>query len=266
MSRKTEVRRGVMARYALILDTVAASRFSLSLSDIIRGTGLSNATVHRLVNSLVRVGYLADEGRRKAYGIGPRLIRLFHLAHSPTTVELLVRPVLERLVEQFGETSFVAKLNGEVVESIVSVAPENYGQSHVQPGRIMPINAAASAKAIFAYQPKEVVSKVLRSDLQKFTNRTITDAGILRRNLEQVRLQGYAKCADELDSGVLSFACPIHLPSTGVIYSVGIVALSRRLKVFDEAEIIASLRNAAQVISTRLQGEITRADIGASAA
>jgi DNA-binding IclR family transcriptional regulator len=251
-----------MARYALILETVAPSSFGLSLTEIMHGTGLSSGTTHRLLNALLGVGYLTNQGGRKTYRLGPRLLRLFHLAQSASTVSELVQPVLQRLVARFGETAFVAKLSGNEVESVDSAAPENYSQSHVQPGRVMPINAAASAKAIFAFQAEPLLAKALVKPLQRFTDRTIVDPDKLRSDLAKVRAQGYAVCADELDPGVLSYACPIHLAGAGVLYSIGIVALSRRLMAFPEDEVIAELSNAARLISTRLQGELKFSEPG----
>ncbi len=252
--------RGVLARYAVILEIVAASRTGLSLTEITRGTGLSSGTMHRLLNALLDVGYLTHQEGRKAYRLGPRLIRLFHLAHSRATLSTLVQPVLQGLVTRFGETAFVAKLNGDSVESVASAIPENYVQSYVQPGRAMPINAAASAKAIFAFQPKTVIAKQLAMPLRKYTDKTVVDHAELRRNLKEVRAQGFAVCADELDPGVLSYACPIHLPGTGVLYSVGIVALKRRLMEFDKREVIGALNDAARLISASLQGELKFAE------
>jgi DNA-binding IclR family transcriptional regulator len=248
--------RGILTRYALILEIVAASRIGLSLTEIMRGTGLSSATMHRLLNALLDVGYLAQPEGQKTYHVGPRLIRLFHLAHSRATLTALVQPVLQELVTRYGETAFVAKLNGNGVESVASAMPENRHQSYVQPGRVMPINAAASAKAIFAFQPKKVITKQLAMPLRKYTGKTVVDHAKLRRDLEQVRVQGFAICADELDPGVLSYACPIHLPGVGVIYSVGIVALKRRLMEFDKREVIAALDGASRLISARLEAEL----------
>jgi DNA-binding IclR family transcriptional regulator len=252
--------RGVLARYALILEIVAASRSGLSLTEIMRGTGLSSGTMHRLLNSLLDIGYLAQLEGQKTYHFGPRLIRLFHLAHSRATLTALVQPVLQELVARFGETAFIAKLNANAVESVASAMPENIHQSYVQPGRVMPINAAASAKAIFAFQPKKVLSKQLAAPLRKYTAKTIVDPARLRRDLEQVRTQGFAICADELDPGVLSYACPIQLTGVGVIYSVGIVALKRRLLEFDKREVIAALEGAARIISARLEAELKFAE------
>ncbi|MDA8250519.1 MAG: IclR family transcriptional regulator [Rhodospirillales bacterium] len=254
-----------MARYSLILESVAASRLGLTLTEIMRATGLASGTTHRLVNTLLDAGYITDDGGRKAYRIGPQLTRLFELARSPATEALLAQPVLQGLVSRFGETAFLAKLRGETVESVASAVPENYSQSHVQPGRIMPINAAASAKAIFAFQPEPVLARALAGPLQKFTHRTIVEPAKLRCHLDEVRAQGYAVCADELDLGVLSYACPIHLAGAGVLYSIGIVALSRRLMAFGASDVVAVLREAAHLTSTRLRSEIRIADAGGPA-
>ncbi len=252
--------RGVLARYALILEIAAASRTGLSLTEIMRGTGLSSGTMHRLLNSLLDVGYLAQQEGKKTYRLGPRLIRLFHLAHSRATLSALVQPVLQELVSRFGETAFLAKLTANGVESVASAMPENYHQSYVQPGRVMPINAAASAKAIFAFQPKKVITEQLAMPLRKYTDKTVVNHAQLRRDLAQVRVQGFAMCADELDPGVLSYACPIHLPGVGVIYSVGIVALKRRLMEFDRREVVAALDGAARLVSARLEAELKSAE------
>lgn len=248
--------RGILGRYAAVLEAVAASRSGLSLTEIMRSTGLSSATIYRLLNALVDVGYLAQEEGQKRYALGPRLVRLFHLAHSRATLSMLVKPVLQGLVSRFGETAFVAKLNGEGAESVVSASPEDYAKSYVQPGRLMPINAAASAKAIFAFQSKAVIAKALAAPLRKYTDKTVTDQAALRRDLERVRTQGFAVCADELDPGVLSYACPIHLGNAGVLYSVGIVALKTRLMKFERAEVVAALDDAARRISARFEGEL----------
>lgn len=252
--------RGVLARYALILEIVGASRTGLSLTEIMRGTGLSSGTMHRLLNSLLDVGYLAQQDGKKIYRLGPRLIRLFHLAHSRATLSALVQPVLQELVTRFNETAFVAKLNANGVESMASAMPESQHQSYVQPGRIMPINAAASAKAIFAFQPRKTIAEHLAMPLRKYTEKTIVDPAQLRRDLEQVRVQGYAICADELDPGVLSYACPVHLPGVGVLHSVGIVALKRRLMRFDKRDVVAALEGASRLIAGRLDAEIKSND------
>lgn len=45
---------------------------------------------------------------------------------------------------------------------------------------------------------------------------------------------------------MLSYACPIHLPDPGALYSIGVVALSRRLIDFEIHDVIEVLRGAAE--------------------
>src|SRR6476620_8860378 len=49
---------GVLARCAVILEAIASHEGGLSLTRVMRLTGLSNATSHRLLGALVDIGYL----------------------------------------------------------------------------------------------------------------------------------------------------------------------------------------------------------------
>ncbi|MBE9553906.1 MAG: IclR family transcriptional regulator, partial [Proteobacteria bacterium] len=130
--------------------------------------------------------------------------------------------------------------------------PSGEGQSYVQPGREMPAHAAASAKAIFAFQDEAVIGDVLSRPLEEFTGKAITDPVAVRADLEGVRRLGYAVCDEELDPGIYSYACPIHLEGLGVIYSIGLVGLTERLRRFPADEIVACLKEAATEIAALL--------------
>lgn len=246
-------RGGILSRYALILDAVAASPSGLSFAEIMRATDLPRGTVHRLIGALSEVGYIEPADNRKIYVLGRRLVRLLYLRTPRETVIDLARPVLERLVERFAETAFLAKLEGERVESIAMALPETERHSYVQPGRVMPLHAAASAKAIFAFQPDSLVSRVLQRPRAAFTPRSQTDKKQTLAELAEVRKKGYAVCLDELDPGVSSYACPIHVRG-GVYHSVGLVGVSQRLRRVPVSSIVSSLKEAADELAARLSG------------
>ncbi len=81
---------------------------------------------------------------------------------------------------------------------------------------------------------------------ERFTEKTRTEAAELRADLERVRQSGFAVCDGELDPGVLSYACPVHLDGAGVLYAIGMVGLSQRLGRFDPQEVVAALQEAAK--------------------
>lgn len=246
--------KGVLNRYALVLEVVASSPHGLTFAEIMRQSKLSRATVHRLIGALVGVGYIDLDESRKIHVLGSRLLRLLHLRTPRETVVNLARPTLERLVARFAETAFIAKLEGDRVESIAMVLPESERHSYVQPGRIMPLHAAASSKAIFAFQPEKHVRRLLQRPRTAFTPNSRTDRDEILSELGDVRKQGYAACLDELDHGVSSYACPIHIAGGTVLYSVGVVGVSQRLSQIPVPAIIAALKEAAQELGERLSG------------
>ncbi len=247
---------GILTRYADVLDVLAAAPFGLTHSEIVAETGLPQGTVHRLVKALQGVGYVAQIDGRKVYALGPRLMRLLYAGVAPVAVASILRPALEDVVVRFKETAFVAKLVGKSVESVAMVVPGGETQSYVQPGRVMPFHAAASAKAILAFQSPDFIARAIAMSRAKFTGHTRAEPHEVLEDLELVRVRGYAVCDGELDPGVLSYACPVNLPGTGILYSVGIVGLSQRLASIPSTEIVASLRAVADNIADRLCGSL----------
>ncbi len=247
---------GILTRYAVVLDVMAATPFGLTHSEIVAETGLPQGTVHRLIKALLGVGYVAQVDGRKVYALGPRLMRLMHAGVAPVAVASLLRPALDDLVVRYKETAFVAKLVGKTVESAAMVVPSGETQSYVQPGRVMPFHAAASAKAILAFQRADFIAGAMALPRTIYSANTRAGEAEVLEDLELVRIRGYAVCDGELDPGVLSYACPVNLPGAGILYSVGIVGLSQRLASIPSAEIVASLRAVADDIADRLGGRL----------
>src|SRR5271167_2168357 len=120
------------------------------------------------------------------------------------------------LSREFYQTAFVAKLVGHEVYLIVMAASHGNRQSFVQPGHLMAPNAAASAKAIIAFQGAAFISAVLAQPLTKYTANTRADRVELRKSYDQIRRDGYALWVDEMDPGVMTIAVPVHFANAGV--------------------------------------------------
>jgi DNA-binding IclR family transcriptional regulator len=253
---------GTLERYIRILETLAPEPTGLTLNEIIASTRLPRGTVHRLVKSLSHVGFLASRaGRSKTYVLGPRLQRLLYSGLSVDLVVALSRPLLEDLANQFGETVLLARLNGTQVEKVAAWMPGHGRYSYVQPSRIMPVNAAATAKAIFAFQDKKIVDEALSGRLVRYTSNTKTSKAAIKKEFMQVKRDGYAVCSDEFDAGVLSYACPVHLTDFGTLYSIAVVGLSDRLRLQPVTRIVAGLRETCDALSLALYSRVKGAEI-----
>jgi len=242
-----------LERYAVVLETIAAIENGRTLTEIARSAGLPKGSAHRIVNALVDVGFVASGRGRTLYKLGPRLLRILHSSADTRSIEDLVRAPLQLLSQEFSQTAFMAKLVGHEVHSIVMAAPDENRRSFVQPGRVMAPNAAASAKAIIAFQEDAFIDAVLAQPLTKYTANTCVDGMELRKSYERIRRDGYALCVDEMDPGVMTVAVPVHLEDAGVIYSIGVVGLQPQLSSFPLERIVAALRSVAIRVAETLR-------------
>lgn len=185
----------------------------------------------------------------KGYVAGRRLQELLHSTMSAADYSRITKSVLSTLVEEIGETAHLAKLNGEFAESVLMVQPQGTNRAFVQPGRELPLHAAASGKAILAFQSNEFIARYLAQPRTRYTENTRVTASEIRKELQRVRKSGVAVCDNELDAGVLSYGKPVRITGGHVLYSIGITGLADRLRAIPAAQIKKSLSNAALILS-----------------
>lgn len=237
-----------------VLETLGVAMEGLSLSEVAERCMLPVGTAHRLLQNLHRAGIVATAGTsRKDYLLGERLLRLLHAGSDNAWLQISVQPVLDDLANKFAETCFVTRLVGHQVISMAWAAPAKGLQGYVFPGHVMPPHAAASAKAILAFQSPEIVKKALAGKLPKLTPKTKVTRADIEREYAAVRATGYAACWNEMDVGLGALAVPIRIQGVGIIYSLGISGLIDRLTRLPEPAIIESLRTAAEALSRTLR-------------
>ena len=65
-------------------------------------------------------------------------------------------------------------------------------QFSLKVGAIFDLHASAHGKAALAFGPSDWLESVIRRGLRRHTEYTITDARLLRREIERIRNQGWA--------------------------------------------------------------------------
>ncbi|EZQ15309.1 IclR family transcriptional regulator [Aquamicrobium defluvii] len=212
-----------LERYTRILEIISGFPSGISLTQIADVIDLPKTTVHRLLKGLVKVGLLTfHKGEGGSYKAGPRFLRMLYAGAPHPWVEGLTRPILKRLANETGEACLIARLNDNKIRMAVLVEPDNAERGYVVPPRELWPHATAAAKAILAFQPREVVEAMLPKPLPRLTERTHTNIEELFAEFEEIRASGVAICAAEDVSGFAAIACPINVPEIGVIFSVGL--------------------------------------------
>ncbi len=243
---------GPLHRYMSLLELVAAFPGALILTDVSTLSDLPKTTVHRLLSGLVRAGLIEGGGRNGAYRLGDRLVRLLHNSAADGWISALARPHLQALSAHVGETSYLCRIVGHRIQVVTNEAPKAHWRSYVQPNIEMAPHAAASAKAILAFQDETIVEKALAEPLPRLTVHTVTNPESVRRTYVKVRKQGFATCVSEIDEGLGAISVPVSEPSGRVLYSIGVTGPVQRIMGAGFEKRLAGLREAAAVLSATL--------------
>jgi len=180
----------------------------IGLSQLAAEAKLPLATIHRLVRTLVDLGYVRQEPSRQ-YSLGPRLMRL---AESSTKlVGTIASPYMSTVVDALGESVNLAVLDGDEIVYVAQVQPSNnFMRMFTEVGRRTMPHTTAVGKAILADRTERDVRALLqRTGMARRTEHTITSPDEFVADLEQTRKQGYAIDDGEQEVGVRCVAVAV---------------------------------------------------------
>jgi len=183
-----------------LLETMADSGGMIGLSRLASESGLPLPTIHRLLRTLVDLGYVRQEPSR-AYVLGPQLLMLAE--GSERMLAVIARPYLARLVEDVGESANLAMLDGDKAVYVAQVPSRHSMRMFTEVGRRVMLHCSAVGKVILAGLPDDEVQAILgRAGMPSRTGNTITDPEILMAELSVIRERGYALDEGEREIGV----------------------------------------------------------------
>jgi DNA-binding IclR family transcriptional regulator len=177
---------------------------------------------------------------------------MLHNSAADGWISALARPHLETLSTRLGETSYLCRIVGHRIQVVTSEAPEAHWRSYVQPNIEMAPHAAASAKAILAFQDDAIIDRALAEPLHPLTAYTVTDPAAVRRTYAKVRKDGFATCVSEIDEGLGAVGVPVGELGGRILYSLGLTGPVQRIMGDGLQERIAGLRAAAADLSATL--------------
>ena len=119
-------------------------------------------------------------------------------------------------------------------------------------GEIVPINAAAGAKAILAFLSRDILMKFLDVEFHQYTPHTIVDKKQFIAQLNDIRLQGHALDIEEIAFGTVAIAVPVFNHEGEPVASLIVAGPPQRIPVDSRSEMIAALKATAKEISNQL--------------
>jgi DNA-binding IclR family transcriptional regulator len=222
------------------------------VTELSRKTNLHKSTVSRLLATLEREGFVERVPGTDKYRLGLALMRLAGQVTHFRDVRTAAQPVLVELANVSRETVNLAVLDDDGVINVEQISGPHLVRDTNWVGRRTPLNCVANGKALLAFQPPEIVERILTGPLPRFTGRTITDPAALRAQLAAVRECGFAVALGEIEEGLNAIAAPIKRGAEPPAAAVSISGPAYRVTPDRIAELGALTVSAAEKIAARL--------------
>lgn len=196
-----------------LIEALAAHPAGAGLQRLAGECDLAKSTAHRLLASLVSLGYAMQDSETGRYRLTLKMFELSSGIVNSMDIMSVAKLHLERLAQRTGEAVHLVIRDGR---DIVYLYKTESGPMRMasRVGLRSPLYCTGVGKAILAGLSRDEVEEVWRhSDLKKLTARTITDLPALLEQLEEVRRCGYAIDDEENELGIRCVAVAIPGPA-----------------------------------------------------
>ena len=211
------------------------------------------STTFRVLGALESRGLVDQAEDRGKYRLGWGLVRLAGAVSARMDITSPARPVVARLSDDIGETVNIAVL----IEHFAVNVDQALGPAAISAmnwvGRQTPLHATSSGKVLLANAaPVERTRLVKAIGLAAYTAETITDAGQLEQQLQEILDQGYATTEGEYEDGLNAVAVPVRDARGMVVAALSASGPSYRLTADRMEEQASLMKDAGERISQRL--------------
>ncbi len=199
-----------------ILESFSGGRQTLGIADIADIVGVSRSTTHRYAMTLVALGHLEQNSKRK-YRLAQHAADPGGAAIGAIRLEVAARAVLEGLRDQTGHTVSMGVLNGArvtYVHRLLAHGVGQYGADHdLGVGASIPAYCSALGKILLASISDAERRELLASiKLKPQGPNTIEDLDELVAELDRISTRGVVVSDEELFAGSRSIAVLVPRP------------------------------------------------------
>lgn len=194
---------------------ILAETGPIGLIDLSTRIELHKSTVHRLLLSLICMGYVKQEEKTGKYMLTFKIVELSEKILSRVDIVAIVHPLIAQLANNCRETVHFVQRRGTEVFYLDKVAPIYPHESAIrmasQVGLARPMFCSAVGKAILAEMNDDEVKYIWNNSvIEKKTEHTIVEFKELQKELYLVRDKGYALDNEENELGVRCIAACVR--------------------------------------------------------
>jgi DNA-binding IclR family transcriptional regulator len=248
----------VLAKATALLDRIAEES-AATPARLAELTGEPRSSVYRLLASLQQLGLVEPGPRRGTVVLGLKLFRLGQTVVSRFGEREAALPVMERIHDELGETTFLCVRRGYNAVCIERIDGTRVTLLALSLGGSLPLHAGGAARALLAFEPETFWDEYLEHwSPEPLTDETPITRDTLLEELRATRERGYAVSDQDVTPGIAAFGAPIFDHTGRVRASLSVGGMREHLYEHHERA-IELLTSATAEISRTLGYEATRA-------
>ena len=211
MKNQGKYRIKVLEKALSILELFDEKGKELTVTEISGDLGLNTPSTFRILSNLEEASYLDKDPKTARYSLGPKLHHLGSLAEPHARIRKVTRPFLKKLNEQCQETVHLAVLHQGEALYVGKIEGKRTIRVITRVGSRLPAHCSGVGKVLLSALSEESLVKIFsEKGLSRFTENTITDLDVLKRELAKCRKRGYAIDNEEIEEGLKCVAAAVY--------------------------------------------------------
>ena len=249
---------GVTGKAFSVLEVVSQNPEATRMAEIIRETGMTKPTAHRVVNMLLDMGFLERDGFDTGFIEGVGLVDLAHRTLAAAAPRSLRHSILQGVSEQIGETINYGVLSGGEVIYLDRVEAKWPLGLRFDAGSRVPAHCTAVGKLLLSRMPDSDLQALIESiPRSAYTANTFTIAEQLLSALKNIRRDGIGTDDQEFMHGVVCVAVPVVDDNDRCFGGIAVSAPEARMTLNQMLTYVPQMKKAAgNLAATYRRGSI----------
>ena len=237
----------------------------VTLSELAQETDQSPATVYRILATLQARGLVELDAESQLWHVGAGAFLIGARYLRRTSIVDRARPILRRLMEETGETANLAIPQDGHVLFVSQIECHESIRAFFPPGTLSPMHASGIGKAILSKMPHEQLDRILSgASLERFTEKTLTRPSLLRDDIRETRIRGYAIDDEEKNMGMRCIAAPVigwqGEPEAGLSVSGPVIRVAEARIEALAASVVRAARELSEALGAEHSGKASAQD------
>lgn len=237
-----------------ILNKLSEYPDGIQIARLSEQVGLTKSTTHRLLATLVNMHYVVKDEETDKYKLGLQVLFLSRNLLNNSNIVTTAKPFLENLSKEVNETVHLCiEDHGEIVY-IDKIESNQSIQMYSRIGSRAPMHSTGVGKILLSDKNQKDFEKLLsKMEFVRKTPTTITSKEEFIKEIEKVKVQGYALDNVENEEVIRCIASPIFDHKGKIIASFSISGPSNRVTMeYIESTLIEKVKQYSKEISRNL--------------